>query len=233
MIGAQPPGDGATANRPRVVGALFTLLLVASGVLVVVGGDLEGVRAFVSATGAWGPVTYIVVHVVLTLLPVPKNLMAGIAGALFGVAGGVSLAWVGAVLSAVVAFAVARRVGQSAVAGLSGPRVGRVQRLLREQGLLTMLVARLTPFVPFTVVNYAAGVGPTSRRDYLLGTAVGILPGTVAYVVVGASAGRDTTTIALAGGAGVVLLLLTALAGRRLRRGETPRPARHGPGARR
>lgn len=165
-------------------------------------------------------------HVVLTLLPVPKNLLAGIAGALFGVAGGVVLGWVGAMLSAVVAFALARRLGQSAVAGLSGRRVVRVQRLLREQGLLTMLVARLTPFVPFTVVNYAAGVGPTSRRDYLVGTAVGILPGTVAYVVVGASAGRDTTTIALAGGAGVVLLLLTVLAGRRLRRGGPDREER-------
>lgn len=223
--GSQPPRDGPAPGRLRLLGALFTLLLVASVVAVVVGGDLEGVRAFVAATGAWGPVTYVAVHVVLTLLPVPKNLLAGIAGALFGALGGVALAWVAAMLSAVVAFALARRVGQAAVAGLTGRGVVRVQRLLREQGLLTMLVARLTPFVPFTVVNYAAGVGPTSRRDYLLGTAVGILPGTVAYVVVGASAGRDTTTIALAGGAGVVLLLLTALAGRRLRRGE--------PGARR
>ncbi|PKW26993.1 TVP38/TMEM64 family protein [Phycicoccus duodecadis] len=227
MTGPEPPPvDGPAATRLRVVGALFTLLLVASVVVVVVGGDLEGVRAFVAGTGAWGPVTYIGVHVVLTLLPVPKNLLAGIAGALFGVAGGVVLGWVGAMLSAVVAFALARRLGQSAVAGLSGRRVVRVQRLLREQGLLTMLVARLTPFVPFTVVNYAAGVGPTSRRDYLVGTAVGILPGTVAYVVVGASAGRDTTTIALAGGAGVVLLLLTVLAGRRLRRGGPDREER-------
>jgi len=72
--------------------------------------------------------------------------------------------------------------------------------------------------VPFTLINYGAGVSPVSRRDFVVGTAVGVVPGTVAYVAVGASAGQDVPTLALAVGAAALLLAATALMTRRLRR---------------
>ncbi|MBD3782575.1 MAG: TVP38/TMEM64 family protein [Micrococcales bacterium] len=207
-----------TAARLRLLGLGVAVLLGAGLAVLVLGGDLDAVRSAVAASGPWGPLVYVVLHVVLTLVPVPKNLLAGIAGALFGLGAGVALSWAASVLSAWVTFLVARRLGAEAVEGITGPRVDRVRRVLHDQGLIAVVIARLTPFVPFTLVNYGAGVSPVGRRDYLAGTAVGVLPGTVAYVAVGASAGRDASTILLAGGAGVLLLLATALVARRMRR---------------
>ncbi len=216
--GAGPVVPGAGPGRVRVVAAVLTALVVGSVVVVVLGGDLDEVQRFVASTGAWGPLVYVVVHVTLTLVPVPKNLLAGIAGALFGVAGGIAASWSAAMLSAVVTFWLAGRLGRRAVAELTGPRVQRVQDILRRRGLLAVVLARLTPVVPFTVINYGAGVSAVSWRDFVLGTAVGVIPGTVAYVVVGASVSQDATTIGLALAAGVLLLVATTLLARRLRR---------------
>lgn len=216
--GAGAALPGVSPRRVRVVAAVLTALVVGSVVAVLAGGDLDEVQRFVASTGAWGPLVYVLAHLVLTLVPVPKNLLAGIAGGLFGVAGGIPLSWGAAMLSAVVTFWLAGRLGRRAVAELTGPRIDRVQSLLRRRGFLAVIIARLTPVVPFTVVNYGAGASAVSWRDFVLGTAVGVIPGTVAYVVVGASVSRDATTIALALAAGVLLLVATALLARRLRR---------------
>lgn len=206
----------STAARLRLVGLVVGVLLAGGLALLLLGGDLATVRRAVAASGAWGPVVFVVLHVVLTLVPVPKNLLAGIAGALFGLGAGSALSWGGAVASAWVTFELAGRLGADAVDGITGARVERVRRVLRERGLLAVVIARLTPLVPFTVVNYGAGVSRVGRRDYLLGTALGVVPGTVAYVAVGASAGQDATTILLAGGAGVLLLVAAGVLARRL-----------------
>jgi uncharacterized membrane protein YdjX (TVP38/TMEM64 family) len=190
---------------------LVAVVLLGGGLVVVLmGGDLDTVSRTVESSGAWGPLVYVALHVVLTLVPVPKNLLATIAGALFGMTSGLVLSWVGSVVAAVVGFALARRLGRAAVSRLSGRRIDRVGRLLERQGLLAEVVARLTPFVPFTVVNYGSGLSPMRWRDYVAGTAVGVVPGTVTYVAVGASAGRDLTTIVAAAGVGAVLLAAPA-----------------------
>ncbi|MGL4175897.1 MAG: TVP38/TMEM64 family protein, partial [Dermatophilaceae bacterium] len=182
---------------------LVVVLLLGGGLgVLLVGGDLEVVTDAVAASGAWGPLVYLVLHVVLTLIPVPKNLFATIAGALFGMTWGVVLSWVGSVAAAVVGFAVARRLGRDAVRRLTGARLDRVDHLAEQHGLVAEVVARLMPLVPFTAVNYGSGLSAMRPRDYIVGTAVGVVPGTVAYVAVGASAGRDLTTVVLAIGAG-------------------------------
>ena len=208
-------------SRPALVrlsGLLLAVTLGSALAVIVLGGDLERVRRAVDASGAWGPLVYIGLHIVVTLVPVPKNLLAGIAGALFGLTAGIVLSWVAAMVSAWVTFLLARRLGHDAVASITGPRIDRARQVLRDQGLLAVVVARLTPVVPFTVINYGAGVSPIARREFVAGTAMGIIPGTVAYAAVGASAGEHTSAIGLAGGALVLLLVAAGLVARRLRR---------------
>ena len=196
---------------------MLAIALGSALVWLVLGGDIDTVRRTVESVGPLAPLAYVVLHVVLSLVPVPKNLLAGIAGVLFGLPLGVLLSYVGSLAAAVVTFALARRIGREAVASLTGPRVSRVEHLLQEQGLVAVVLARLSP-VPFTIVNYGAGVSPITWRDYLVGTAIGVLPGTVGYVALGASAGQDAATFVVAGTVAVLLFLGAALIGRRTAR---------------
>jgi len=206
------------AARLRLLGLVLSVAIASALAWVVIGGDLDTVQSTVESTGAWGPVAYVALHVLLTLVPVSKNLLAGVAGALFGLAGGIALSWVGAMVSAVVTFAIARRLGRAAVASMTGPRIDRVEEIMRQQGLLAVIIARVTPVIPFTVVNYGAGVTAVSTRDFVLGTAIGIVPGTVGYAALGASAGRDATTFVIAGIVAVVLFAGSLLLGWRAAR---------------
>lgn len=72
-----------------------------------------------------------------------------------------------------------------------------------------MLAVRLVPLFPFGWVNYAAAFTAVGWRDYLVGTGVGILPGTVAYVALGGAVARPGTPVFFA----VLGLLLAVLAG--------------------
>lgn len=204
------------AARLRLLGLAIGVLIAGALVWMLFGGDVDEVQSTVAATGAWGPVVYVALHVVLTLVPVSKNLLSGVAGALFGLAGGIAISWVAAMLSAVVGFAIARRLGREVVAELTGPRLDRAEDLLRRQGVAAVVVARLTPVLPFTIVNYVAGISAVSLRDFLLGTAIGIVPGTVAYAALGASAGRDAEIFVAAVAIGVVLFVGSIAMVRRL-----------------
>jgi uncharacterized membrane protein YdjX (TVP38/TMEM64 family) len=55
--------------------------------------------------------------------------------------------------------------------------------------VLSTLLGRLTPVAPFTLVSYAGGLSGIRFRDHLLGTAIGLVPGTVLHVGVGATVG--------------------------------------------
>ena len=206
------------AARLRLLGLGVALLLGGGLAWLLLGGDVDRVQGLVRSTGAWGPLAYVALHVLLTLVPVSKNLLSAVAGALFGLAGGIALSWVASMVSAVVTFLVARRLGRPAVAAMTGPRIDRVEAVLRDQGVVAVVVARLTPVLPFTIVNYGAGVSAVSMRDFVLGTAVGIVPGTVGYAALGASAGRDATTFVAAGVVAAVLLVGSVLVGRRMSR---------------
>ena len=206
------------AARVRLLGLALAVLIAGALVWLLLGGDVDAVQSAVASTGAWGPVVYVLLHVVLTLVPVSKNLLSGVAGALFGLAGGIAISWVASMLSALVGFAIARRLGREAVAELTGPRIDRAEEIMRRQGVAAVIVARLTPVLPFTIVNYAAGVSAVSLRDFLVGTAVGIVPGTVGYAALGASAGRSAQIVVAALLVGAALFIGSIVVARRMAR---------------
>jgi uncharacterized membrane protein YdjX (TVP38/TMEM64 family) len=112
------------------------------------------------------------------------------AGALFGLGEGLLVVAAGAMAGASTAFWLGRFLGRDAVHRLTGLRVGRFDEQQARRGLVAVQVARLVPVMPFTAVNYVAGLTALRARDFLLGTVIGILPATTAYVTVGTYGGQ-------------------------------------------
>ncbi|MDI6909535.1 TVP38/TMEM64 family protein [Nocardioides sp.] len=165
-------------------------------------------------------VLFVGLYVVATLLPVPKAVFSLAGGAMFGVAVGLAATLTGATLGATVAFGVGRLVGRDFVRGHHGPRVARLDSMLERHGVTALIGLRLVPVIPFTALNYTAGLTSVGWRAYLVGTLLGIAPGATVYTVLGAY-GRDpgswpfrVAVVALG------LLMLTAVIVARVHRSE-------------
>lgn len=228
---ALAPVDQRTARFAwgRLI-ALAAIILVASVAAGLIGlPDPEELAADVAGSGPAAPTVFVLLYAVVTLVPLPKNVLTVVAGLLFGLVAGTALAWLGALLGAVAAFGLGRVLGRDAVERITGRRVARVDALLSRHGLLAVLAVRLVPVLPFTAINYGAGLTAVRRRDYLIGTALGIIPGTVAYASLGAY-GTSPGSWPFAG-AVLALVALTvggATAVHRYRRRSEPATGRNG-----
>lgn len=165
--------------------AAFILAATLIGVFVPLPA-VSVLRSSAATAGGWGPIGFILGYGIVTLTPVPKSVLSILAGLVWGFWIGVITVYIGALLGAGAAFLLGRWLGREAVERFTGTRVARVDELLRRRGFLALLGARLMPVVPFTVINYTAGLTAVRRRDYALATAVGIIPGDLAYVAIGA-----------------------------------------------
>lgn len=193
----------SAALRAAVLGLLLVAMIVAAQRLGT--PDQATIRAAVERAGGWGPVLFVGGYAFWSLLPVPKNVATAAAGALFGLGPGAALAWAGAMIGSAVAFAIARSLGREGVARLLRGRLEAADRVLGDRGFGAVLLARLVPVVPFTALNYGAAVTGVGTRHYLAATGLGMVPGTVAYAALGASAGADPQLTAAALGALVLL----------------------------
>jgi uncharacterized membrane protein YdjX (TVP38/TMEM64 family) len=139
-------------------------------------------------------------------------------GLVFGPVTATLYALTGTLLGAAVSFGIGRGLGRAQVVRMTAgrtphTRLGRLDEWLARRGFLTVVCARLLPIVPFGLLNYGFGATRVRASTFVLGTAVGILPSTVLYTVVGASAtdpGSPTFVIStvlsgLAAVAGVLL----------------------------
>lgn len=180
-------------RRPRrvTVGVLAVLgvLLVGTALAMSIGvPDVDGVRARLDEAGSVRWLVLVVGVAVALLTPVSRTALSLLVGAVAGFPAGLAVALGGGLLGGLAGFALSRRLGRESVATLAGARLARLDRAVSERGFVAVLVARLMPVAPFVLVSYAAGLSGVRLGPYLLGTAIGIVPWSVLYVGVGASA---------------------------------------------
>lgn len=140
-----------------------------------------------AASGVWGPLLFVLAYVIMTVIMVPGSVMSLATGLLFGPVWGVVLVLLSATLGSQAAFEIARRLGHNVFHSRIGQRLARADTWITGQGFWAVLGLRLLPVVPFNALNYALGLSNVTRRNAVLGTLLGIIPGTVAVVGLGSS----------------------------------------------
>jgi len=170
-----------------------------------------------------GPVWILLAYVVAAICSIPITLLIGATGLFFGAPLGVMYAVTGSMLSALITYGIGYWLGRDAVRQFAGPRLNRLSAKLAQRGLLAMVILRVMPVAPFTIVNLVAGASQIVLRDYFLGTLIGMGPGIVLIVVfahqlVHAIQHPSVLSMSVVGAVGAALIALSALLQRLLAR---------------
>ncbi|MBW4643238.1 MAG: TVP38/TMEM64 family protein [Goleter apudmare HA4340-LM2] len=145
----------------------------------------------VNNLGSFGPIAFIAIYNLATLLLIPGSILTLKAGCLFGVFWGSIYVLVAAIIGATLSFIIGRYLSRDWVSKqmLKHPKFKAIDQAVAKEGWKIVLLTRLSPVFPFNLLNYAFGVTQVSLKDYILGS-IGILPGTVMYVYIGSLAGN-------------------------------------------
>jgi uncharacterized membrane protein YdjX (TVP38/TMEM64 family) len=140
----------------------------------------------VASLGPWGMLLFILAYIVAAVTLAPAFLLTFAAGAIFGLLRGTILVYVGAVLGSSAVFAIASPLAHSRVLRRldRDPRLAAVRSAVVGQGTWVMFLLRLSPVVPFVLLNYALALSGVRYRDFLAAS-VGMLPAIVMYVYYG------------------------------------------------
>jgi len=178
---------------------------------------LSVLREWSGHTGAWFPVLFWLLYVVVTQFPIPRTIMTLSAGVLFGSVWGVVLAITATTASATLSLAVIRGLLRDWIEPrLTHPSVELINRHLEERGWLAIASLRMIAAVPFSIMNYAAALTRVRVLPFAAATFAGSLPGTIGTVLFGDTLTGDANpavialTVVLAA-VGVGGLLLDAL----------------------
>lgn len=177
----------------------------------------EELLAWIAAHRGVAWIAFIAFYVMATVALVSGALLTLAAGAIFGLGTGVVIVSVASVLAATAAFVIGRTVARDWVGRriAAWPHFRALDRVLAERGFWIVLLTRLSPAFPFVLLNYAYGITAVRPRDYVLGSWIGMFPGTVLYVYAGsvaASLGAALSGEIDTGGSGRVLLVVGLLA---------------------
>jgi uncharacterized membrane protein YdjX (TVP38/TMEM64 family) len=168
--------------------------LTALTALVLVGREvpafLPRFTAWVASLGAWGPVAFVAGYSIAPVIFAPAFLLTIAAGAIFGFVKGVIYVMIGATIGATLAFLTGRYLARQFVEGLlrREPRLQVIDRAVERHGFRLVALLRMSPAVPYTLLNYALGLSRIKLFDYVTAT-IGMLPVVAMYVYSGKVAG--------------------------------------------
>jgi len=190
----------------------------------------ESVVAFTQSFALhwWAPLALMLAYTPASMVMFPRPLITLAAVMAFGPLEGLTFAMVGVVLAGVAGYAIGRLFHRDTARRLAGPRLARVSNLIKRRGIVAVALVRLVPIAPYLVVNVVMGAMRIRLVDFVAGTFLGMLPGSLAATVLShqfAAALQEPARVngwlVAAAVAGFVALAYTGQ--RLLRRMESPR----------
>ncbi|MFG6495501.1 TVP38/TMEM64 family protein [Fictibacillus sp. UD] len=165
-------------------------------------------RDWVLSFGMVAPIIYVILNVIrpFTLFPISVLSLAG--GLAFGVIWGTVYTVFSATIGAILTFYIAKHLGDRWLKKKSDAptRVEKWQSKLKEKGFVYIFLLRIIPVLNFDLVSYVAGISRLKLRSYILATLLGVLPGTLAYNLLGDSFIKGNGAV-IAVAIGIVLLV--------------------------
>uniref|UniRef100_A0A0E0N5Y2 VTT domain-containing protein n=1 Tax=Oryza rufipogon TaxID=4529 RepID=A0A0E0N5Y2_ORYRU len=180
-----------------------------------------GWQVLVTGYGPAGYALFVLVYAGLEVLAIPAIPLTMSAGLLFGSITGTVIVSISGTLAAAVAFLIARYFARERILKLveGNKKFLAIDKAIGENGFKVVTLLRLSPLLPFSLGNYLYGLTSVKFLPYVLGSWLGMLPGSWAYVSAGAF-GRaiiqDESEIGLGGNSQLLTLgiglLFTAIA---------------------
>ena len=197
MSADDPTDEAEEAPRSRVwlkrlaIGGVV-LAAIAVGRAFPVDEWLETVKSHVAGMGAWGPIAYGLFYVAAALLFVPGSAITIAAGALFGLGLGTLTVSLASTAAAAIAFPLSRTLLRARMEAFLAerPSFKAVDEAVAEGGWKIVGLLRLSPVLPFVVLNYALGLTGVRYVPAVLVSWITMLPGTLLYVYFGAAGAK-------------------------------------------
>lgn len=175
------------------------------------------IRDTLAASGNFAPFLYVLAFTLLPAVFFPVAILALAGGLLFGLWQGSLLTFIGAMLNCTLMFLLGRYTMRDRLQAYVREKLNPVwqERLAKSggrEGFFLLISLRLIPLVPYNLINYAFSLTEMSLRNYLIASAIGIIPGTVVFINIGDKAiDLRSPAFWLSIGLLVLLIILTAL----------------------
>ena len=147
--------------------------------------SIEEIRNMADATTWTTRLLFIGAYALVALTPIPVTIMATAGGLLFGIFEGTIYSLIGVMLGSWGAYWIARALGRQTVRRLLGRHAATVEQKLESRGLLAVFMLRLMPGIPYWPVNYGSGAFGITQREYLVASALSVIPGQLSLVAIG------------------------------------------------
>ena len=176
-----------TKTATRVAALLVLLAGIALAIVYRDALDPEVLRPIIDENPV-SPLFFIVLQILASLLFVPRTVLGIAAGMVFGLVWGIVWAILGSLAGAAAGFALVRWMGAEGALD-AAPGIGKFVERAEHGHWRSVAIVRLLP-LPHSAVNTALAATKLKWRDYLIGSALGMLPMTIAQVNIGASGGE-------------------------------------------
>lgn len=214
--------DGSVMKVPLKVIGSVGLAAIVGGIVLFLGVSEKGISAdrlsmfadWFQSKGAYGQVVYGLMYTALEIVALPALPLTVGCGFLFGPVKGTAIVSASSTLAAALSFLISRYALRDYISNLAknNSKFRAVDRAVSKEGFKFTLLLRLSPIFPFALSNYLYGLTSLKFRPYILGSWLGMLPGTIAYVSGGAAAEELTSAAAGRGHPNFIVVGLGAVA---------------------
>lgn len=189
--------------------SLMTILLAGIVAVIIYRDQLDAavLEGWINDAGVLGPLVFMCIYIVGTVLFFPGSVLTLAGGALFGPVYGTLYNLTGATIGAAISFLIARYLLSDYVEQKTGGRMKQLKDGVENEGWRFIAFVRLVPLFPFNLLNYALGLTKIKFWHYVVASYICMLPGGLAYTYFG-YIGKEAAT----GGDGLIQKGLLALA---------------------